>query len=85
MYVSPTQLVSVVGSTAVFSCPSSINADDSIVDIQWLLNGNAIYQVFNGFSVTVTTAFSDASNTGRLTLQNLSIDFNGAYGYTHML
>ena len=74
--------MSVVGSTAVFSFPSSINA---IVDIQWLLNGNAIYQVFNGFSVTVTTAFSDASNTGRLTLQNLSIDFNGAYGYTHTL
>ena len=68
--------MSIVGGNAVFSCLSPSNIDDSIVSIQWLLNGISSDQVANDSSVSVTTKFSEIINTGRLILEDLSTDFN---------
>lgn len=69
--------MSVPGGSAVFTCLSSFH-DDSIVDIQWLLDGLPIDQAISGSSVSVNIEFSEEFNIGRLALDNLSMDFNGA-------
>ena len=65
--------MSVVGGTAFFSCPSPSN---TIVGIQWMLNGRPSDEIVAGSSVSVTSTFSEITHIGTLRLENLSMDFN---------
>ena len=71
--MSPTQLVSVVGNTAVFSCSSLTHADHSIVSFEWMLNESLINETVIGS----VTNFSEITHIGKLNLENLSVNFNG--------
>ena len=61
------------GGSAVFSCP--FPSSRIIVDIKWILNDESWINVTIDSSVSVNTSLS--MRAGRLTLQNLTMDFNG--------
>ena len=65
--VIPAHRVSILGGRAVFSCYPSLS-DGPIVRIEWSFNTS-------DSSVTVNSTFSEATSTGTLKLQNLSMNF----------
>lgn len=74
--IFPPEIVSVPGGSAAFTCfffNLNTGERDSIVEVQWFGNNDPIDR---SSSVTVTTSYSNVTMAGKLTLDNLALDWN---------